>query len=199
MRCNTASTAVMSHLCTKRVCHVCDVQTVEGSRYRADVPPLSKSGCQESCNTKTAGGVSTLTASTSVSGHNTADVASNSSCRHMVSVSVNSDSSLSHPQQQQQHHHHHHLLAKSANGSSRAAEQQQASEWVQGLPNKHLVQPACIVGLDPERQALFTAVVHDQHAADSLQGEPPCERRYDSLSWSCTRLTAGGCWRQVQV
>ena len=66
---------------------------------------------------------------------------------------------------------------------SRAA----ADAWVQGLPNRHLVQPARIVGLDPGRKALFTAVVHSQQAADGLQGERPCEHRYDSLSWSCSR------------
>ncbi len=66
---------------------------------------------------------------------------------------------------------------------SRAA----AGEWVQGLPNRHLVQPARIVGLDPGRKALFTAVVHSQQAADGLQAGHPCEHRYDSLSWSCSR------------
>ena len=36
---NTASTAIMSHLCTERICHVCDVhfvtvvQTAEGYKY----------------------------------------------------------------------------------------------------------------------------------------------------------------------
>ncbi|DBA78715.1 TPA: hypothetical protein ACH3X1_008627 [Trebouxia sp. C0004] len=62
-----------------------------------------------------------------------------------------------------------------------------AGEWVQGLPTRRLVQPARIVGLDPGRKALFTAVVHSQQAADSLQGKRPCEHRYDSLSWSCSR------------
>ncbi len=66
---------------------------------------------------------------------------------------------------------------------SRAA----AGEWVQGLPHRHLVQPARIVGLDPGRKALFTAVVHSQQAADGLQAGRPCEHRYDSLSWSCSR------------
>ena len=51
----------------------------------------------------------------------------------------------------------------------------------------HRVQPAHIVGLDYGRKALFTAVVHNQQAADSLQGERPCGHRYDSLSWSCSR------------
>ncbi len=66
---------------------------------------------------------------------------------------------------------------------SRAA----AGEWVQGLPSRHLVQPARIVGLDPGRKALFTAVVHSQQAADGLQAGRPCEHRFDSLSWSCSR------------
>ncbi|DBA94694.1 TPA: hypothetical protein ACH3X1_002255 [Trebouxia sp. C0004] len=139
---------------------------------------------KSSRNTKRAGGISTLTASTSVSGHTKADVASSSTCRLMVSVSVCSCSShfQSHPhkhtQQQQQHH-----LAESVSGSSRAA----AGEWVQGLPTRRLVQPARIVGLDPGRKALFTAVGHNQQAADSLHGKRPCEHRYDSLSWSCSR------------
>ena len=51
----------------------------------------------------------------------------------------------------------------------------------------HLVQPAHVVGLDHGRKALFTAVVHNQQAADSLQGERPCGNSYDSLSWSCSR------------
>ena len=76
-----------------------------------------------------AGGTSTLTASTSVSGHSTADVASSSRCKLMVSVSVCSCSShflsLPHKQTQQQQHHHHLHLAESASGSSRAAGQQQ--------------------------------------------------------------------------
>ena len=73
-------------------------------------------------------------------------------------------------------------------------------ECVQGLPDRHLMQPARIVGLDPGRRALFTAVVHSQQAADSLQGERPCEHRYDSLSWSCSRwrllASSSGCTRQ---
>ena len=112
--------------------------------------------------------------------------ASTSRYRLMGSVSVCSCSShlLSHSRNQTQQHHHHHLhLTENASGSSRAA----AGEWVQGLPNRHLVQPARIVGLDPGRKALFTAVVHSQQAADGLQAGRPCEHRYDSLSWSCSR------------
>ncbi|KAA6417477.1 MAG: hypothetical protein FRX49_12556 [Trebouxia sp. A1-2] len=44
-----------------------------------------------------------------------------------------------------------------------------------------------IVGLDPGRKALFTAVVHSQPAADSLHRGRPCESKYDTLSWSCSR------------
>ena len=69
----------------------------------------------------------------------------------------------------------------------RKRQEQSVIEWVQGLPDRHLVQPQRIVGLDPGRKALFTAVVHSQQAADSLQGERPCQHRYDSLSWSCSR------------
>ncbi|DBA77989.1 TPA: hypothetical protein ACH3X1_009144 [Trebouxia sp. C0004] len=69
----------------------------------------------------------------------------------------------------------------------RKRQEQSVVEWVQGLPGRHLVQPQRIVGLDPGRKALFTAVVHSQQAADSLRGERPCQHRYDSLSWSCSR------------
>ncbi len=104
----------------------------------------------------------------------------------MGSVSVCSCSShlLSHSRNQTQHHHHHHLqLTENASSSGRGA----AGEWVQGLPSRHLVQPARVVGLDPGRKALFTAVVHSQQATDGLQAKRPCEHRYDSLSWSCSR------------
>ena len=60
-------------------------------------------------------------------------------------------------------------------------------EWVKCLPDRHVVQPARIVGLDPGRKALFTAVVHSQQAADSLQEQRPCQQKYESLSWSCSR------------
>ena len=62
-----------------------------------------------------------------------------------------------------------------------------AGDWVRGLPDRHLVRPARIVGLDPGRKALFTAVVHSQQAADGLQGVRPCEHKYNTLSWSCSR------------
>ena len=69
----------------------------------------------------------------------------------------------------------------------RKRQEQSVIEWVQGLPDRHLIQPQRIVGLDPGRKALFTAVVHSQQAADSLQEKRPCEHKYVSLSWSCSR------------
>ena len=69
----------------------------------------------------------------------------------------------------------------------RKRQKQNANEWVQGLPDRHLIQPQRIVGLDPGRKALFTAVVHNQQAAESLQAMRPCEHKYDSLSWTRSR------------
>ena len=46
-------------------------------------------------------------------------------------------------------------------------------ECVQGLPDRHLMQPARIVGLDPGRRALFTAVVHSQQV--SIYAAPSAE------------------------
>ena len=66
-------------------------------------------------------------------------------------------------------------------------QEQSVIEWVQGLPTRRVVQAARIVGLDPGEKALFTAVVQSQQAADSLQEKRPCEHKYESLSWSCSR------------
>ncbi|DBB00970.1 TPA: hypothetical protein ACH3X1_000880 [Trebouxia sp. C0004] len=73
----------------------------------------------------------------------------------------------------------------------RRRQEQSVIEWVQGLPDRHLVQPPRNVGLDPGRKALFTAVVHSQQAADSLHGGRLCQSKYASLSWSCSR------WREA--
>ena len=54
-------------------------------------------------------------------------------------------------------------------------------------PDVCQVGPEPIVGLDPGRKALFTAVVHSQQAANSLQEKRPCEHRCESLSGSCSR------------
>ena len=51
----------------------------------------------------------------------------------------------------------------------RRQQQQATSAWVSGMPDSQLLQAPRIVGLDPGRKALFTAVVHSQQAADSLQ------------------------------
>lgn len=69
----------------------------------------------------------------------------------------------------------------------RRQQQQATSAWVSGMPDSQLLQAPRIVGLDPGRKALFTAVVHSQQAADSLQRGRPCESKYDTLSWSCSR------------
>ncbi|DBA87743.1 TPA: hypothetical protein ACH3X1_004744 [Trebouxia sp. C0004] len=73
----------------------------------------------------------------------------------------------------------------------RRRQEQSVIEWVQGLPDRHLIQPPRIVGLDPGRKALFTAVVHSQQAADSLHGGRLCQSKYANLSWSCSR------WREA--
>ncbi|DBA72377.1 TPA: hypothetical protein ACH3X2_010527 [Trebouxia sp. C0005] len=73
----------------------------------------------------------------------------------------------------------------------RRQQQQTSSAWVSGLPNSPLLQAPRIVGLDPGRKALFTTVVHSQPAADSLHRGRPCESKYDTLSWSCSR------WREA--
>ncbi len=94
--------------------------------HRCHQPQEPKS----SSRSKRAGGVGTLTASTSVSGHNKADAASNCRYRLMGSVSVCSCSGhlLSHSRNQTQHHHHHHLqLTENASGSGRTAGQQQVN------------------------------------------------------------------------
>ena len=78
-------------------------------------------------------------------------------------------------------------LSTPAAGQKRRRQEQTSKEWVRGLPDRHLSQPPRIIGLDPGRKALFTAVVHSQQAAESLQAKRPSEHRYDSLSWSCSR------------
>ena len=127
----------------------------------------------------------------------------------MVSVSVCSCSShflsLPHKQTQQQYHQHLHL-AESTSGSSRAA----ADAWVQGLPNKHMVQPACIVGLDPDRKALFTAVVSRQATACKESAHVSTDttvclgaaaegRRLLASSTDCTRQSCGSAGNQASM
>ncbi|KAA6418449.1 MAG: hypothetical protein FRX49_11609 [Trebouxia sp. A1-2] len=78
-------------------------------------------------------------------------------------------------------------VAPNSKKRKRRQQQQTSSAWVSGLPDSQLLQAPRIVGLDPGRKALFTAVVHSQPAADSLHRGRPCESKYDTLSWSCSR------------
>ena len=78
-------------------------------------------------------------------------------------------------------------VAPNSKKRKRQQQQQATSAWVSGLPDSQLLQAPRIVGLDPGRKALFTAVVHSQPAADSLHRGRPCESKYDTLSWSCSR------------
>ncbi|KAA6425067.1 MAG: hypothetical protein FRX49_05241 [Trebouxia sp. A1-2] len=78
-------------------------------------------------------------------------------------------------------------VAPNSKKRKRRQQQQTSSAWVSGLPDSQLLQAPRIVGLDPGRKALFTAVVHSQPAADSLHRGRPCESMYDTLSWSCSR------------
>ena len=103
-------------------------------------------------------------------------------CRQTGSVSVCSCSSLS------MHNHHQHWLG-SVSGSSRQA------EWVKDLPDRHIDQTHRIVGLDPGRKSLFTAAIHSQSAAGSLQDqrthESTPDSKYTTMSWSSSR------WREA--
>ena len=73
-------------------------------------------------------------------------------------------------------------------GKKRKRQQQDTTEWVRGLSDRSISQAHRIVGLDPGRKALFTTAVHSQQAADSLHRGRPCETKYDTLSWSCSKL-----------
>ncbi|DBA67874.1 TPA: hypothetical protein ACH3X2_014156 [Trebouxia sp. C0005] len=80
-------------------------------------------------------------------------------------------------------------VAPNSKKRKRRQQQQTSSAWVSGLPDSQLLQAPRIVGLDPGRKASSnrTAVVHSQPAADSLHRGRPCESKYDTLSWSCSR------------
>ena len=58
--------------------------------------------------------------------------------------------------------------AESVTGKRKRAPSNNSS-WVKGLPVNTLMTSQRIVGLDPGRNSLFTAVVHEQHATSSLQ------------------------------
>ena len=59
------------------------------------------------------------------------------------------------------------------------------SSWVKGLPANTLVTSQRIVGLDPGRNSLFTAVVHKQHATSSLQAAQLV--KHQVLTWTRSR------------
>ena len=63
------------------------------------------------------------------------------------------------------------------------------SAWVQGLPANTPITAARIIGLDPGRNSLFTAVIHEEHATNHLQAPQPI--KHQVLSWSRSR------WQEV--
>ena len=92
----------------------------------------------------------------------------------------------------------------------RKRQEQSVIEWVQGLPDRHLIQPQRIVGLDPGRKALFTAVVHSQQAACKTSvhvstnttvclGAAADGRRPLASSTGCTRQTCGSAGNQTST
>ena len=79
------------------------------------------------------------------------------------------------------------------NGEKHKQKQQQQTStgWVRDLPDRDIGQPPRIVGLDPGRKSLFTAAIHSQSAADSLQEQHTPDSKYTTLSWSSSR------WREA--
>ena len=59
------------------------------------------------------------------------------------------------------------------------------SSWVKGLPANTPITHQRIVGLDPGRNSLFTAVVHEQQATSSLQAAQLVKHKV--LSWTRSR------------
>ncbi|KAL3141215.1 hypothetical protein ABBQ38_003554 [Trebouxia sp. C0009 RCD-2024] len=82
----------------------------------------------------------------------------------------------------------------STRSRKRKRQQQTSEEWVRGLSDRNIGQPQRIVGLDPGRKSLFTAAIHSQSAADSLQQQHSFGAngtKYSTLSWSSGR------WREA--
>ena len=77
----------------------------------------------------------------------------------------------------------------------RKRQQQTSTEWVKDLPDRHIDQTHRIVGLDPGQKSLFTAAIHSQSAAGSLQDqrthESTPDSKYTTMSWSSSR------WREA--
>ena len=75
-------------------------------------------------------------------------------------------------------------------GQKRKQEQQTGAEWVRDSSDRNIGQIQRVVGLDPGRKSLFTAAIHSQSAADSLQEQRSHGTKY-TLSWSSNR------WREA--
>ncbi|KAL3145756.1 hypothetical protein ABBQ38_015136 [Trebouxia sp. C0009 RCD-2024] len=87
-----------------------------------------------------------------------------------------------------------HTQQSSTRSRKRKRQQQTSEEWVRGLSDRNIGQPQRIVGLDPGRKSLFTAAIHSQSAADSLQQQHSFGAngtKYSTLSWSSGR------WREA--
>ena len=82
-----------------------------------------------------------------------------------------------------------------SNGRKRKRQQQTNGDWVRDLTDRNIDQTHRIVGLDPGRKSLFTAAIHSQSAADSLQDQRTHESapgsKYTTMSWSSSR------WREA--
>ena len=169
---------------------------------------------KSSSDSKRAGGVSTLTASTSVNGHSKADAASTTRYRLMGSVSVCSCSShlLSHSRNQTQQHHHHHLhLTENASGSSRAAGQQQVNGSRAYLTGTWCSLHALLVLTLGDKlcsQQLFTASrqqtackqgVHVSTDMTVCLGAAADGRRLLASSIGCSRQSCGSAGNQASM
>ena len=82
-----------------------------------------------------------------------------------------------------------------SNGRKRKRQQQTNAAWARDLTDRNIDQTHRIVGLDPGRKSLFTAAIHSQSAADSLQDQQTHEStpgsKYTTMSWSSSR------WREA--
>ena len=72
-------------------------------------------------------------------------------------------------------------------GKKRNRQEQTTTAWVRGLPDKHIGEAQRIVGLDPGRKALFTAIIHSQSAADSLKAQRSHGSKYTTISWGSSK------------
>ena len=81
--------------------------------------------------------------------------------------------------------------ASNPKGQKRKQEQQTGAEWVRDSSDRNIGQIHRVVGLDPGRKSLFTAAIHSQSAADSLQEQRSHGTKYSTLSWSSNR------WREA--